>query len=563
MLLGLIVYEPNIHVLGVFCMGVGIDGIPYFERPRNEPIKTYAPGTKEREELKRKLEELRSRFVEIPLIIGGKEVRTGNTIECRCPHDKEKVLGIAHIAGEEEVKEAIEAALKAREKWANMDWYHRAAIFLKAAELLSKTYRIEVVAAIMLCHSKTPYEAEIDLAELVDMWRFNAYYMRWLYEQQPFQEEGEINRIDWRPLEGFVLAITPFNFFSIAGNLPTAPAMMGNVVVWKPSRAVIYSNFYIMKILMEAGLPPGVINFVPAPAEVIEKVALRHPDLAGVHFTGSTETFKRIWKVLGESIDIYKNFPRVVGETGGKDFVFVHPSADVEEVVVALIRGAFEYQGQKCSAASRAYIPESLWPKIRDRLIEELKKVKVGPVEDFSVFMGAIINEKQFKRIVSYIEYAKNHPEEYEIIYGGRYDDSKGWFIEPTVIVTRNPKGKLMTEEIFGPVLTVYVYPDDKFEETLKLCAETSPYGLTGSIFARDRQAIELAEKILRYAAGNLYINDKPTGAIVGRQPFGGSRMSGTNDKAGWWLNLLKWVTPRSIKENLLPPKDWRRPYMG
>ncbi len=541
-----------------------INGLPVIRKPSNEPFKTYAPGTKEREELLKKLEELRSKApTEIPLIIGGKEVKTGDLGECRCPHDKEVVLCRYHRAGEEEVKEAIEAALDAWEKWSNLDWYHRAAIFLRAAELLAGPYRIECIAAIMLCQSKTPFEAEIDLAELVDFWRFNAYYMRWIYEQQPDQAPGEANRIDWRPLEGFVFAVTPFNFFSIAGNLPTAPAMMGNVVVWKPSSPVVFSNYYIMKILMEAGLPPGVINFVPGKAEVVAKVALSHPCLAGVHFTGSTETFKKIWRALGENVDKYKNFPRVVGETGGKDFVFVHSSADVDEVVANLIRGAFEYQGQKCSAASRAYIPESLWPKIKARLLEELPKVKYGPVEDLSVFMGALINEQAYKKVVSYIEYAKSHPEEYEIIYGGKYDDSKGWFVEPTVIVTKNPKGKLMTEEIFGPVLTIYVYPDDKYEDTLKLCAETSPYGLTGSIFAKDPYAVEKAEKILRYAAGNFYINDKPTGAIVARQPFGGSRMSGTNDKAGWWLNLLKWVTPRTIKENLLPPKEWRRPYMG
>ena len=506
---------------------------------------------------------MKNRSLEIPLIINGKEVKTEYLAECRCPHDKSKSLARYYLAGENEVREAIESALRAWDKWSNTEWHHRASIFLKAAELLAGPYRIETIAAIMLCQSKTPYEAEIDLAELVDFWRFNAYYMRWIYSQQPEQASEEVNRVDWRPLEGFVLAITPFNFFSIGGNLPTAPAMMGNVVVWKPSRSVVFSNFYIMKILINAGLPAGVINFVPATGEVISKVALTRPELAGIHFTGSTFTLKKMWKTVGENIDKYKNFPRVVGETGGKDFVFVHNSADVDEVVTALIRGAFEYQGQKCSAASRAYIPQSLWPKIRERLTGELSKIKYGPVEDFTVFMGALIDEQAYRKVVSYIDYAKANPKEYEIIYGGNYSDEKGWFVQPTLILSRNPKGKLMTEEIFGPVLTIYVYPDDEYEETLKLCNETSPYGLTGSIFAKDRNAIVLAERILRHAAGNFYINDKPTGSIVSRQPFGGSRMSGTNDKAGWWLNLLRWVTPRSIKENLLPPKEWTRPYMG
>ena len=540
-----------------------MDLLPRIWEPYNEPIKTYAPGTKEREELRKKLEELRSRTEEIPLIIDGKEVKTGIIGENRCPHDKEVTLGRYHVADEESVSQAIEAALNAWDEWSNTEWYHRASIFLKAAQLLSGPYRIETIAAIMLCQSKTPYEAEIDLAELVDFWRFNAYYMRWIYEQQPEQTLGEINRVDWRPLEGFVVAITPFNFFSIGGNLPTAPAIMGNVVLWKPSRSVVFSNFYIMKILMEAGLPGGVINFIPAPGEVISKIALTNPHLAGVHFTGSTITLKELWKIIGENVDKYKNFPRIVGETGGKDFVFVHKSADVNEVVTALIRGAFEYQGQKCSAASRAYIPESLWPKIKEKLIEEVSKIRYGPVEDFTVFMGALIDGQAFKKVTSYINYAREHPEEYEIIYGGDSNDEKGWFVQPTLILAKNPKGKLMTEEIFGPVLSIYIYPDDKYEDTLKLCNDTSPYGLTGSIFAKERAAVIVAEKVLRHAAGNFYINDKPTGSIVARQPFGGSRMSGTNDKAGWWPNLLRWVTPRSIKENLSPPKVWVRPYMG
>ncbi|RLG75132.1 MAG: 1-pyrroline-5-carboxylate dehydrogenase [Thermoprotei archaeon] len=541
-------------------MSTGIFQIP---KPRNEPILTYAPGTREREELMKKLKELKSRKVEIPLIIGGKKVKSGELSVCRCPHNHSLILGYYHEALEGHVEKAIDEALKAWDKWANMDWYHRAMIFLKAAELLAGPYRFEVNAAIMLCQSKTPREAEIDLVELVDFWRFNAYYMRFLYEQQPESLTGELNRIDWRPLEGFVFAITPFNFFSIGGNLPTAPALMGNVVVWKPSTPVVYSNYYIMKILEEAGLPPGVINFIPGNAERIAKIVFSNPNLAGVHFTGSTETFKKIWKTIGENIWTYKSFPRIVGETGGKDFIFLHKSADIDEAVVAIIRGAFEYQGQKCSAASRLYVPKSLWPKLKEKLFKELGKVKVGEVEDFTNFMGALITREAFNKVVSYIEHAKAHPEEYEIVYGGKYDDSKGYFVWPTIVVSKKPKGKLMEEEIFGPVLTVYVYDDDKYEETLRLCNETSPYGLTGSIFAKDREAIMVAERILRWAAGNFYINDKPTGAIVNRQPFGGSRASGTNDKAGWWLNLLKWVTLRAIKENLNPPKKWEWPYMG
>ena len=530
-------------------------------KPKNEKFLGFEPGTKERELLKKKLEEIKSKTVEIPLIIGGKEVKTGNTIEIRAPHEKDRVLAIAHLAGEEEIREAIEKALDAWTKWSETEWYHRVAVFLKAADLLAGPYRIEADAVIMMNHSKTPWEAEIDLAELVDFWRFGAYYARFIYEQQPEQAEGEVNRVDWRPLEGFVLAIPPFNFFSIGGNLPSAPALMGNVVLWKPSRWVIYSNYLIMKILMEAGLPPGVINFVPFEYKYTN-IILSHPDFAGLHFTGSYSTFVRLWKMVSANLEKYRNFPRIVGETGGKDFIVVHPSADIREAVVATIRGAFEYQGQKCSAASRLFVPKSMWPKFWEMMKAELDKIKVGPVDDFSVFMGAIISEEQYKKIISYIEYARQHPEEYQIIYGGKYDDSKGWFVWPTVILTNNPKGKLMTEEIFGPVLTVYVYDDDKYEETLWIVDKAAPYGLTGSIFAKDRDAIIKAERMLRYAAGNFYINDKPTGSIVARQPFGGSRWSGTNDKAGWFVNLLKWVTPRSIKETLVPPKEWRRPYM-
>ncbi len=531
------------------------------ERPINEKILSYAKGTKEREELKKKIEELKNKTIEIPLIIGGREVKTGETIKNVSPHEHNRVLGIAHLAGEEELREAIDKALDAWTKWSDMEWYHRVAVFLKAADLLAGPYRYEAVAAIMLNQSKTPFEAEIDVAELIDFWRFGAYYIKLIYEQQPFQYEGEFNRIDWRPLEGFILAVPPFNFYSIGGNLPTAPAMVGNVTLWKPSRSVIYSNFVTMKALMEAGLPKGVINFVPFSSKYTD-VVIGHEYFAGLHFTGSYETLVYLWKKINENLDKYRNFPRIVGETGGKDFLVVHPSADIEASIVAIIRGAYEYQGQKCSALSRLFVAESVWPVLKKKLLEELSKVKYGDPTDMESFGGAVITKQAFDKAVSYIEYAKAHPEEYTILYGGGYDDSKGWFIEPTLIQTNNPYGKLMTEEIFAPVLTVYVYPDSKYSEILEVVDKAAPYGLTGSIFATDREAIIEAEKKLRYAAGNFYINDKPTGSIVGRQPFGGARHSGTNDKAGYWLNFVRWLNPRSIKETFVPPKEWRRPYM-
>ena len=533
------------------------------EKPKNEMdhIISYAWGTPEREKLLKEIEAMKSRTEEIPLIVNGKEVKTDEVIDVVAPHEKGIVLAKASLATEDELKEAIDVALDAHEKWADMDWYHRAAVFLRAADMLAGPQRIKNIASIMMNQSKTPFEAEIDLAELVDFWRFNAYYMRFLYEEQPDQALGEYNRFDWRPLEGFILAVPPFNFYSIGGNLPTAPAMVGNTVLWKPSRAVILTNYYIMKVLMDAGLPKGVINFVPFSSKYSD-VVLKHPYFAGLHFTGSYETLVKIWKTIGENLESYKNFPRIVGETGGKDFIFVHRSADLLEVGVNIIRGGFEAQGQKCSAVSRVYIPESLWEPIKSYLLQELPKVKYGPVEDLSNFMGAVISKEAFDKAVSYIEYAKQHPEDYEFIYGGGYDDSKGWFIQPTIIKTTNPRGKLMTEEIFAPIVTVYVYPDDNYEETLHLCDESTPYGLTGSIFAKDRDAIVKAEKILRYAAGNFYINDKPTGAIVARQPFGGARNSGTNDKAGFWLNLARWLNPRTIKEASVTARDWLRPFM-
>jgi 1-pyrroline-5-carboxylate dehydrogenase len=534
------------------------------ERPTNDvnTIRSYAPNSPERERLVDELSRLRKQLVEIPIIIGGKELRDAPTIEVRCPHDTKVVLANAHIARTAEIGAAIENGLSVHDTWANMDWYHRVAVFQKAATLLSGPRRLRNIAAIMLNHSKNPYEAEIDLAELVDFWNFNAYYTRQVYEMQPNQYPGETNRFDWRPLEGFVLAVPPFNFYSIAGNLPTAPAMVGNVVLWKPARSVIVSNYEIFRTLVEAGLPPGVINFVPFQSKDAN-VVLDHPALAGVHFTGSYDTLVQIWKRVGANLEKYRNFPRIVGETGGKDFIFMHPSADPKGTAINLIRGAFEYQGQKCSACSRAYIPESQWPAVEKILKTEMPKVTMGPVEDLRNFMGAAIDEPAFRNIASYLDFAKQHPAEYEIVVGGECDGSAGWFVRPTVVRTSSPKGKLMSEEIFGPVLTLYVYPDAQYEETLKLCDSTSPYALTGAVFGRDSGAIGEAERVLRWSAGNFYINDKPTGAIVGRQPFGGARRSGTNDKAGSILNILRWLSPRNIKETAVPPDDWRRAFMG
>ncbi len=529
--------------------------------PNNEPILSFAPGTKERIEVKKEIEKIRSDIIEIPLIIGGKEVKTGNLGECRLPHEHGKIIGKYHKAGEKEVEMAISSALKASKEWQRMPWYQRVSIFLKAAELLSTKYRYFMDAVVMLVHSKNAFQAEIDIAELIDFWRFNARYAWEIYREQPISSKGVYNRLEYRPLEGFIFAAPPFNFISIGGNLPTAPALMGNVSLWKPASVVVYSNYFIMKILQEAGLPDGVINFIPGNSSLIGKKVFEHPDFAGVHFTGSTKTFQYMWKTIGQNISKYRSYPRIVGETGGKDFVFVHPSADVKAVATALLRGAYEYQGQKCSAASRAYIPESMWNELKEIMAEEVKTMKMGGPEDFTNFITAVIDKPSFDKICSYIQIAKDDVDT-EIVYGGKCDDSVGYFIEPTLVLTKNPKHKLMQEEIFGPVLTVYVYPDEKYEETLHLCDETSPYGLTGSIFAQDRYAIELAEDILRHAAGNFYINDKPTGAVVAQQPFGGSRASGTNDKAGSKLNLLRWISVRSIKETFNPPVDYRYPFL-
>jgi 1-pyrroline-5-carboxylate dehydrogenase len=532
--------------------------------PSNEPIKSYAPGTPERKDIKAKLEELRNKQVEIPLIIGGKEIRTRNLGKCILPHDHGTVVGTYHKAGEKEVQMAIEASLKARNQWAAMDWQDRASIFLKAAELLAGPWRSLINAACMLCQSKNVFQAEIDAAcELIDFFRFNTFYAMQIYEQQPpISTVGTWNRLEYRPLEGFIFAATPFNFTSIAGNLPSAPAIMGNVALWKPASNAVYSAYYVMKLLQEAGIPDGVINFIPGPGSEIGSIVMNSPDLAGVHFTGSTATFQNIWRAIGGNINNYKSYPRIVGETGGKDFVFAHNDIKIEELGTALVRGAFEYQGQKCSAASRAYIPRSIWTDLKDFILEELKTVKMGNVEDFSNFINAVIDESAFSKITEYIEFIKDSNEA-EIMCGGNYDSSKGYFIEPTIAVTTNPHFRTMEEEIFGPVLTVYVYDDDKFEETLHLCDKTSLYGLTGAIFSRSREVIAMAEKILVNAAGNFYINDKPAGAVVGQQPFGGSRASGTNDKAGSLLNMIRWVSPRTIKETFTPPIDYRYPFMS
>ena len=533
------------------------------EMPRNEmdQLLTYGPGTPEREQLIAALESIKGEYVEIPLIIGDTPVRTGRTTEVRPPHDYRRALAKAHLAGEVELLQAIELSRRAHVKWSAMDVRERADIFRDAADILAGPKRIEMIAAIMIDLSKTPYEAEIDLIELVDFWRFNAYYAEFLHEQQPGQWVEEHNRFDWRPLEGFVAAVTPFNFVAIAGNLPSAPAMVGNVVIWKPSRSVLLSNYRIMPILQQPGLPDGVINFMPFESSQ-SKTLFNHRSLAGLHFTGSSETLLNLWQRISANLGKYRSFPRVVGEAGGKDFMMVHRSADPLAVAANAIRGAFEYQGQKCSAASRMYVPESLWDDIRSLLLDEIPNVRYGPVDGLNVAMGSIINQAAFDKVKSYIQFAKNHANEYEVIYGGRCDDTDGWFVELTLVVTTSPKGKLITEEIFGPVLTILVYPDEAYEGMLHLCNETTAYGLTGSIFARDDEAIKMAEDVLRFAAGNFYINDKPSGSIVNRQPFGGGRRSGTNDKSGHWLNLTRWMSPRTIKEALNPALLWQRPYM-
>lgn len=531
--------------------------------PYNEPVYSYAPGSPERDELKKALAELKSREVEIPLIIGGREVKSGKIAEIRAPHDHSLKLGVYHKAAEKEVNMAIEAALDARKTWSEMPWEQRASIFLKMADLLSGPWRYKMNAATMLGQSKTAYQSEIDaVAELADFWRFNTYYMTQLMADQPYSPKGMWNRLEYRPLEGFVFAVTPFNFTSIAGNLPTAPAIVGNVALWKPASSAVYSAYFLMQLFKEAGLPDGVINFIPGSGGQVGNPVMASPHLAGIHFTGSTAVFQDMWKTIGNNIAKMKYYPRIVGETGGKDFIFAHNSANVTALVTATIRGAFEYQGQKCSAASRMYIPKSIWPAFKKLYVAEVAKIKIGIPDDFRNFMTAVIDRGAYESIIAYIKEAQDSNET-EIITGGKYDDSKGFFIEPTTIVTTNPRFKTMEEEIFGPVLTIYVYDDDKFEETLDLCDTTSPYALTGAIWAQDRYALIKMSDKLRNAAGNFYINDKPTAAVVGQQPFGGGRASGTNDKAGSAMNILRWMTVRTIKETMVPPEDWTYPFMG
>ena len=530
--------------------------------PVNEPILNYAPGSRERAELKAKLAELRGQVIDIPLLIGGKEVRTGRTADIVIPHENRKVIGRFHKAGPKEVEMAVKAAADARETWGRMPWHARAAIFLKAGELLATTWRQTLNAATMLGQSKNPYQAEIDSAcELVDFYRFNTWFAEQIHDQQPLSPSGSWNYVDYRPLEGFVFAVTPFNFTSIAGNLPTAPAIMGNTVIWKPASSAVYSAYFLTKLWEAAGLPAGAINMLPGSGGEVGNPVINSRDLMGLHFTGSTAVFNGMWSTITGNFSKYRGYPRVVGETGGKDFIFAHESCDPEALKCALIRGAYEYQGQKCSAASRAYIPRSVWNTIKDDLVSQIKGIKMGPAEDFTNFFNAVIDKGAYTTIKGYIDFARSAPDA-KILAGGGCDDSEGFFIQPTLIETTNPRFKTMEEEIFGPVMTVYVYEDGKFDETLRLCDETSPYALTGAIFAQDRAAVLKAEDALRDAAGNFYINDKPTGAVVGQQPFGGARASGTNDKAGSILNMMRWTSPRAVKENFTPPHDYRYPFM-
>ena len=534
-----------------------------YPSPINEPVLNYAPGSAEKLALKKALASLKKKTIDIPMYINGKAVRTGKKITIHPPHEIKHVLGHFHMGNKGHVEQAIQTALKVRTAWSNMSWEARAHIFLKAADLLATKYRFEMNAATMLGQSKNAYQAEIDAAcELIDFLRFNVHFLSEIYKQQPVSAPGIHNRMEWRGLEGFVLAVTPFNFTAIGANLPSSAAMCGNVVVWKPSDAQIYSAQLFMRILKEAGLPDGVINMVYVDGPVLGNVCFKHPDFAGVHFTGSTGVFNNMWKQIGENIGNYKTYPRIVGETGGKDFVMVHPSADVDTVVAALARGAFEYQGQKCSAASRAYIPSNIAAAVKEKLVKAVQSMKVGTVEDFSNFVNAVINEKSFDKIASYISKAKKDKKA-KILVGGNSSKKLGYFVEPTVIETSDPKYLTMCEEIFGPVLTIYTYPAAKFDKTLDLVNGTSKYALTGSIISQDRAAIELATEKLRHAAGNFYINDKPTGAVVGQQPFGGARASGTNDKAGSMLNLYRWLSARTIKETFTPPTDYKYPFLN
>jgi 1-pyrroline-5-carboxylate dehydrogenase len=540
-------------------MSNGHFNVPF---PYNEPVLDYGPGSPERQALTIELDRMARKTIEIPARIGGRKVRTGRTAKAVMPHDHKHVLGKWHKCAKKEVGRAIDAALGAHEGWSTTPWHHRASILLKAAELLSGPYRQILNASTMLGQSKTPHQAEIDAAaELIDFFRYNVYYMQQIYREQPESADGIWNYLEHRPLEGFVFAVTPFNFTSIAGNLPTAPALMGNTVVWKPASSSVYSAHFIMNLLEEAGLPPGVINLVPGSGGDVGDPVLAHPKLAGIHFTGSTEVFKGMWKTIGDNIQSYDYYPRIVGETGGKDFVFAHASADVPALATALVRGAFEFQGQKCSAASRAFIPRSIWPRLEKRLLKQVSRIKVGDPRDFGNFMGAVIDRNAYNSIKSYIAHAKRSNDA-KILIGGGCNEKKGYFIEPTVILAKKPGFKLLCEEIFGPVLTIYVYRDKDLDRALELCDTGSPYALTGAVFGQDREAIVEITDALTHAAGNFYINDKPTGAVVGQQPFGGGRASGTNDKAGSYLNLVRWVSPRAIKETFVPPTDFRYPYM-
>jgi len=531
--------------------------------PINDPIRSYAPGTSERQAVKARLASMSAEKIEIPLVIGGKEIRTGDTGTQVMPHRHGHVLATWHKAGPKEVEQAIQAASEAWREWGSWTFEDRASVFLRAADLLTASWRDTINAATMLNQSKTIHQAEIDAAcESVDFLRFNVHFAQQIYDTQPLSSPGMWNRLDYRPLEGFVYTVTPFNFTSIGTNLSSAPAIMGNTVVWKPASSTVYSNYQVFKLFEAAGLPPGVINFVPGNAGTISDVLLHHPELAGIHFTGSTEVFQKMWRTVGDEIAKYKTYPRLVGETGGKDFILAHPSADPDALITGIVRGGFEYQGQKCSAASRVYIPDSLWNRIKERLIETTNSLSIGDVSDFRNFMGAVIDRSAFQRLSGYIEEARRSADA-QIIAGGETDDSVGYFVRPTLIQVRKPDYRTMCEELFGPVVTLYVYPEKQWKEILSVVDRTSPYGLTGGVFATDRSAIADAHRALRFAAGNFYVNDKPTGAVVGQQPFGGSRASGTNDKAGSMINLLRWVSARTIKENFVPPTDYRYPFMS
>lgn len=533
-----------------------------FREPKNEPVYTYKPGSKERELL---IEELKSQYnqvIDIPLIIGGKEVRTGKIRKIVMPTDHGHVLANCHQAGEKEAEMAIKAAMDAKYEWMTLSWHERCAVMAKAAELISVKYRYRILAATMLGQGKNVMQGEIDgVCEVIDYLRFNNHFASMIYVAQPMSEHENINRLEYRPLEGFVYTVTPFNFTAIASNLNTSVVLMGNTTVWKPASTSLLSNYHLMKILMEAGVPDGVINFLPGQGETISRVVMKNKDLGGIHFTGSNPTFNSLWKQVADNLPVYRSYPRIVGETGGKGFIFAHHSSNPLELATAITRGSFEYQGQKCSASSRAYIPRSIWDETREHLLSQVSEMKMGDVMDFKNFINAVIDEGSYNKIMSYIETVKKSPDA-EILAGGNGDKSKGWYIEPTIVLTKNPKFITMEEEIFGPVMTIFVYDDDKFTETLNLCDETSPYALTGAVFSKDKYATIEACRILRFAAGNFYFNDKPTGAMVGQQPFGGARASGTNDKAGSHLNLLRWVSPRTIKETLLPATDFKYPFM-